>query len=90
MNTSEAAAIEQHRNVDGDLFIGIAHEAVQAIFQTQHFCGDLEARRRRLVNVQFIVRSEIGHCEGRWSSADPASIRTALRPRKAGKIPVVG
>ena len=51
----EVAAIEHHRNVDGDLLVGIAHEAVDALFEAQFLGGDFKARLGRLVNVHLLV-----------------------------------
>ena len=52
----ELSAIERHRDVHGDLFVGIAHEAVDALFQAQLFGGNFKARFGRFVDVEFVVR----------------------------------
>ena len=45
--------IERHGNVDGDLLVGIAHEAVNAVFETQLFGGDFKARFGRMRRRSF-------------------------------------
>src|SRR2546427_6024463 len=76
----EAPVIQHDRNVNGDLLIGIAHEAVDALFQAQLPGGDFEARFRRSVHIHFVVRrqSRRGHNASQpdpWVTLAPEEIK---------------
>ena len=48
--------VEHRRNVHRDFFVRVPHEAVDAVFQPQLLRRNLEARLRRRVDVEFVVR----------------------------------
>src|SRR5208282_6043565 len=88
----QSAGIERDRNVDRDFPLGAFQKSVNALLETQFFCGDFEARVSGLVDVEFLLRSdrhstppehftEIG-CVTRRSFADRGRSSRAARERR--------